>query len=546
MGATQICLTVRHVDGFTLWPSATTNYSVASSPWRKGEGDILAGFVAAMRAAGISPCFYIILGFDIQANHSGVPGPVYLDHQVEALTELLTSYGQIDRLWWDNFAIGCCQPVTHEDLYCPGGSTTSTPSADCPGWQVLIDSVRALSPVTSIVPGPDGCLVNGESFGGTYPLYHATHLAQNSYSCTDAGKPNAGDFFAVVESDFTILEPGDNWFWSPQDPYLNATEIFAQFNAKLEQGANLILNVPPNSSGVVPDAYVAQVASFGRARNATFSDPRAALSAPVSSPCASLSVEVAVTGDFDAVLLTEDLVGGQVIGGYSVEARDGASGSWRSLKVHGATVGLRLLDSVGLQQGVTALRFNCTSDLAPVAPSDGAVLFKNSAGACMGMAANATFPCYVGGPGPFSLCPLEATSCDSPGARWTLGAFGPGTLGALALAPDATVNIDCNNCGEGTHAKVIKNGDCNCASPVTFNAAQGTLQAGACGGMCLSDGTTTGALPSCAGSEPWSPTMVHLVPCSKAMGAWSMLPAPQQPPIATLAFLGAFLQRMPE
>ena len=154
MGATQICLTVRHVGGFALWPSATTNYSVAASGWRGGKGDVVAEFTDAVRAVGISPCLYIILGFNVEANHSGVPGPEYLDRQVTALTELLTNYGSIDRLWWDNYAIGCCQPVTHEALYCEGGSTTSSPGPSCPGWSVLIDTVRALSPATVIVPGP--------------------------------------------------------------------------------------------------------------------------------------------------------------------------------------------------------------------------------------------------------------------------------------------------------------------------------------------------------------------------------------------------------
>lgn len=106
MGATQACLTVRHVDGFALWPTASTNYSVAASPWRNGTGDVARDFVASARKFGISPCFYIILGFNIEANHSGVRGETYLASQVTALTELLTRYGHIDRLWWDNYAIG--------------------------------------------------------------------------------------------------------------------------------------------------------------------------------------------------------------------------------------------------------------------------------------------------------------------------------------------------------------------------------------------------------------------------------------------------------
>ena len=97
LGATQVCLTVRHVDGFSLWPSMSTNYSVESSNWRNGTGDVVRDFVASARAAGLSPCLYIILGFNVEANHSGMPGSQYLDNQVLALTELLTSYGQIDR-----------------------------------------------------------------------------------------------------------------------------------------------------------------------------------------------------------------------------------------------------------------------------------------------------------------------------------------------------------------------------------------------------------------------------------------------------------------
>jgi len=550
MGATQICLTVRHVGGFALWQTASTNYSVANSTWRDGKGDVVAEFTSALRAVGISPCLYIIVGFNVEDAHNKVPGPEYLDRQVTALTELLTNYGQIDRLWWDNYAIGCCQPVTHEGFYCPGGSTTSTPGPGCAGWQVVIDLVRYLSPSTAIVPGPDGCLVNGESFGGTYPLYHATSLEQNSYSCTNADSPGAGPYFAVVESDFTILEPGDNWFWKENSPYLNASQTLQQVNAKLEQGANLILNVPPNASGVVEEEYLAQLTSFGDSRAETFSDPRASLPAPISALCEELSITLPVTGDFDTVLLTEDLVAGQVLAGYTLEALKG--GAWMSLPfVHGATVGLRLLDSVGLQQGVTALRFNCSATLPPsVAPpnSPPPVQFKNTGGTCAGMAQGASFPCWKGGEGPFSLCPLVATACDTPASALTPGAFGPNTYGALALAPDATLNVDCNSCTLGTHVKIIKNGRCDCSSTLSYNASLGTLEVVACPGMCLSNGLLPGANASCAGTEPWTPTQVHLIPCNSpaAVQAWELVAAPAPPPVATLSFLGAFLRREPK
>jgi alpha-L-fucosidase len=376
LGATQVCLTVRHVDGFSLWRTKSTNYSVEASLWRNGTGDVVRDFVASAREAGLSPCLYIIIGFNVEANHSNVPGPQYLDNQVLALTELLTSYGQIDRLWWDNYAIGCCQPVTHEYLYCPGGGTTSTPSPACPGWQVVIDTVRALSPSTSIVPGPDGCLINGETAGGTYPLYHATSVAQNSYSCTDANSPNGGSYFAVTESDYTILNPGDNWFQWPTDAFLSAADIYDQLNLKLEQGANLIFNIPPNSTGYIPDEYIQQLKLVSAARSSTFSNPLASLSSPVSESCSDLSIVLNVSGDFDMVFYQEDLTAGQVIATYTLETQSVTTGLWTQLsnRVHGKTVGLRLIDFVGLQTGVNALRFNCSSDLSTSPSSSGVAI----------------------------------------------------------------------------------------------------------------------------------------------------------------------------
>jgi hypothetical protein len=58
------------------------------------------------------------------SNHTGVNSSAYMDAQVIALTELLTNYGQIDRLWLDNYAIGCCQPVTVDPLLWASSSSS--------------------------------------------------------------------------------------------------------------------------------------------------------------------------------------------------------------------------------------------------------------------------------------------------------------------------------------------------------------------------------------------------------------------------------------
>lgn len=70
----QVCLTVRHVDGFHLWPTAANNYSVRASPWRGGHGDVVADFVASAAKFRMGACFYIILGFNVWANQVCIQG----------------------------------------------------------------------------------------------------------------------------------------------------------------------------------------------------------------------------------------------------------------------------------------------------------------------------------------------------------------------------------------------------------------------------------------------------------------------------------------
>src|ERR1700761_6674347 len=49
-GAKYVVMVPKHHDGFCLWPTGQTDYSVKSSPWMNGKGDVVGAVARAARA----------------------------------------------------------------------------------------------------------------------------------------------------------------------------------------------------------------------------------------------------------------------------------------------------------------------------------------------------------------------------------------------------------------------------------------------------------------------------------------------------------------
>lgn len=218
-----MCITAHHSGGFALWQTNTTDYGMRQSPYMDGKGDIVKDFVASARAKGVLPCFYIIPGWDSYESKSGKADPTaYLKTQLAMITELLTKYGPISRLWFDFYGMGC-----HEyGADCPTGAFPK-------GWRNITELVKTISPTTVLtMPGTDGCLLadasnNPELGFGAYPSWYYNQgygldgrgwNPVNPILCkpeepTDALAASGLLRWGLHEADMTIQNPGDAWFW---------------------------------------------------------------------------------------------------------------------------------------------------------------------------------------------------------------------------------------------------------------------------------------------------------------------------------------------
>lgn len=98
-GMRGLILTCKHHDGFCLWPSALTDHSVKSSPWRGGRGDVVKEVSDACREGGIKFGVYLS-PWDRHEKTYG-DSPAYNRYFVGQLKELLSNYGPVFCVWFD-------------------------------------------------------------------------------------------------------------------------------------------------------------------------------------------------------------------------------------------------------------------------------------------------------------------------------------------------------------------------------------------------------------------------------------------------------------
>jgi alpha-L-fucosidase len=335
-GFKAMVLTAKHHDGFCLWPTATTDHSVKSSPFRGGTGDLVREFVDACRAERLRVGLYL----SPWDRNSPVYGdsPRYNDKYIAQLTELLTRYGDIHEVWFDG--------ANGEG---PNGKRQEY------DWSRTWNTVRGLQPdaVMFSDAGPDVRWIGNESgvAGETnWSIVDPRIVPVPGMSGDEVMRSlTQGDRNGIVwrpgETD-TSIRPG--WFYHPaEDGRVKSVERLVEiYFTSVGRNSKLLLNVPPTRDGLIHSVDVERLTGMRARLDAIFADDLArdtvgdpkwvATSATTAIGTIQLSREV-VAGIID---LREDIWQGQRVAKYRVEGLSG--GAWREI-TSGTTIGYRRL-----------------------------------------------------------------------------------------------------------------------------------------------------------------------------------------------------------
>jgi alpha-L-fucosidase len=355
-GFRAVILTAKHHDGFCLWPTRTTTHSVAKSPWRAGQGDLVREFVNACRAEQLRVGLYLS---PWDRNHPTYgDSPRYNDVYCDQLTELLTNYGPLHEVWFDG--------ANGEG---PNGKRQEY------DWKRVWGLVRKLQPraVMFSDAGPDVRWCGNETGSAGDPNWSTVDPAvvpvpglsgKHIIASLQNGDP-AGTVWRPAEAD-TSIRPG--WFHHPaEDARVRTVDRLTDlyFNS-VGRNSKLLLNVPPTRDGVLHDMDVSRLMGFADRRRSLFAEDVAAGRKGkwrrTGATTAVLELDLGRTRSFSIARLEEPIEKGQMISSYAlhVAADDKA---FRPLS-RGTTIGHARLQRV-TAEGVRFVKVEVDGAAAP-------------------------------------------------------------------------------------------------------------------------------------------------------------------------------------
>ncbi|GLT76746.1 hypothetical protein SLA2020_483860 [Shorea laevis] len=254
-GVSLMILTAKHHDGFCLWPSKYTKHSVAASPWKNGSGDVVREFVNAVKAHnGIDAGLYLS-PWDRHDPRYG-DNLKYNEYYLAQLQELLHNYGNVREIWFDGAK----------------GANAPNMTYYFSDWFAMVKELQSSINIFSDA-GPDVRWVGNEKgFANTtcWSTINKTSLSIGNASIVgylNTGDPKGTDWLPA-ECDVSI-RPG--WFWHKSESPKRLSKLLEIYYNSVGRNCVMLLNIPPNSTGLIPDEDVQRLRELRKAIDTVFS-----------------------------------------------------------------------------------------------------------------------------------------------------------------------------------------------------------------------------------------------------------------------------------
>jgi alpha-L-fucosidase len=367
-GMRGVILTAKHHDGFCLWPTKTTEHSVAHSTWKGGKGDVVRDMAEACKRHGLKFGVYLS---PWDRNSAQYGRPEYLKIYRDQLRELLTNYGDIFEVWHDGANGG-------DGYYGGAREKRLIDRRTYYDWPTTWKMVQQLQPHAVIFSdvGPDIRWVGNEkgfadtTNWATYePVGENNDQAAPGYVKAGGREGQTGHrgrgHWLPAECDVSI-RPG--WFFhaSENDRVKSPSELLALYYNSVGRGCNLLLNIPPDTRGQLHDNDVASLKRFGELLRQTFETNLAAAPAAKVTPLNAPEVVVDFGGErkFTVIRLRENIALGQRVEEFAVDAWQGDT--WKPI-ASGTSIGPSRLLRLDVPQTASKVRLRITK--TPVAPA---------------------------------------------------------------------------------------------------------------------------------------------------------------------------------
>jgi alpha-L-fucosidase len=312
-GAKYVVLVAKHHDGFCLWPTTQTDYSVKQSPWKDGKGDVVGDVARAAHKYGLKFGVYLS-PWDRHDPRYKDPA-AYDKYYLSELEELAQNYGELVEFWLDG-----------------AGS-----AGHVYNFAKIVETLRTYQPNT-VVFADTGLFEYGDA------RWVGTESGRVSYENWNVIDRHGYLRYRPIEADTPLRNL--HWFWHPNDEasLKSLSELITTYEQTVGRGAQLMLGVAPDNRGLLPDSDVTRLKELGAAirqlhqgnlalqhtpgdadtARALDGDIDTFWSAPSNSHDAELEVDFEKPVTFNRVLTMEWLNDGQHVEKYAIEVWTGS------------------------------------------------------------------------------------------------------------------------------------------------------------------------------------------------------------------------------